>query len=544
MTLRASVSEGPGSAMSGRSLPFHRPAFLAAALVSLCLGTGTACAQVADAWLRYTPIDVFAGMHSSRLEAMGGIEVATEDDQSPINPYHYGRNPAGLLAARDSSLVRMPISYQDFQDQYYDESHSAVQRGVGFQGEFRPEGHRWGMAAELNEGGIEASRHDLCPSPDDCRFIRDFDLPLAPHSVPIVGDRTFGASVRAPNASITYARTFFEKVTFGLRLGSLHEYEDRKVVEPYDLDVESHATEIAGGAFYPLPVLDHTIHLSAFGQYTGRTVEGISHSTLNEDKYTWKRPEATYGGALSIKRGTWLQGIVDARGRSYDGEEVARVNWAPQFFLNPFPSQNLQVNVFKKTWSAFLSGLRHHEVSTRWLIGVPDQPVHVGLRYAYFTEWEWVRPNDAVLPTALPLDVKRMGYRFAGGMSLDLPSHAGVIAAEAHIAREHREDFTGQIPEISNITYTYHLGAEYVVLHNRLPVRAGVVLLRQDPNRADGVAPVKGIGVSGGLGYYWHVIRSRIDAAYTHTHFHYSPDDPSEEIGFGNRVAITIQRSF
>jgi hypothetical protein len=521
------------------------PGILAAALfLSLFLLAGTASAQVADAWLRYTPIDVFAGMRSSRLEAMGGIEVATEDDQSLINPYHYGRNPAGLLEARDSSLVRVPFSYQDFQDKYFDQSHSAVQRGAGIQGEFRPEGRRWGMAAEANEGGIEASRHDECPSPDDCRFIRDFDLPIAPHSQPIVGDRTFGAAVRAPNASLTYARTFFEKVTFGARLGTIHESEDRKVVEPYDLDVKSHATEIAGGALYPLPFLDRTVHLSAWSQYTGRTVEGLSESSLNEDKYTWKRPEVAYGGALSIKRGTWLQGIIDARAHSFDGEEVARVNWAPQFFLNPFPSQNLPNNVFKRTWSAFLSGLRHHEVSTRWLVGIPDQPVHFGLRYAYFKEWEWIRPNEVVLPTVLPLDVKRIGYRFAGGLSLDLPNHAGVIAAEAHIAREHRDDFTGQLPEISNITYTYHLGGEYVVLQNRLPVRAGVVLLRHDPNRQDGIAPFKGIGVTGGFGYYWHFIRSRIDAAYTHTHFHYSPDDPSEEIGYGNRVALTIQRPF
>src|SRR5262245_45406728 len=97
MTLRARVPGQPKNAMSelSRVLP---AAVLVTALAWPCLRPGTASAQVADAWLRYTPIDVFSGMRSSRLDAMGGLEVATEDDQSLIDPYHYSDNPAGLLA--------------------------------------------------------------------------------------------------------------------------------------------------------------------------------------------------------------------------------------------------------------------------------------------------------------------------------------------------------------------------------------------------------------------------------------------------------------
>jgi len=544
MTLRARVPGQPKNALSELSRVMPAALFVMA-LAAPCFHPSAASAQVADAWLRYTPIEVFSGMRSSRLDAMGGLEVATEDDKSLIDPYHYSDNPAGLLVGGDSSVVRIPYSYQDFSDQFYDQTYSAVQRGIGFLGEFRPTGRKWAMAGDIDYGAVEASRHDECPSPDDCRFIRDFDLPLAPHSEPIVGDRTFGANVRTPITTATYARQFFDdKLTMDFRVGLHHEAENRRVIEPYDLDVSSKGTHIAGGALIPLPVLERTLVLSGWGQYTKEKLTGVSSSPFNEDTYDWDRPEVAYGAALSIKRERWLQGIIDGRHRSYDGEEVARVNWAPQFYLNPFPSENLQANVFKRTWSAFLSGLRHNEVSTRWLVGLPDKPVHLGLRYAYYREYEWIRPNEDVLPTVNPLDVKRMGYQFETGLSLDLPNDQGIIAAEAHILSEHRIDYTLVLPEITNITYTYHVGGEYKILHGSLPLRAGVELIRHDPNRDDGIAPFKGAGIHAGAGYFWHLLRSRIDASYTHYHFHYSPEDPSEEIGFGNRVGLTLQRSF
>ena len=36
-------------------------------------------------------------------------------------------------------------------------------------------------------------------------------------------------------------------------------------------------------------------------------------------------------------------------------EQIAHVNWAPQFFLNPFPSEVDQNYVFKKTWTTGLA---------------------------------------------------------------------------------------------------------------------------------------------------------------------------------------------
>lgn len=503
---------------------------------------GTAVAQVADAWRRYTPVDAYAGTSSSRLDAMGNIEVSVPDDESLMDPYHYGHNPAALLMARDTSIVRVPVVYQNFDDTYYAESHSAIGRGVGLHAEFRPRS-RWAIGLDIDYGSLDASRHDLCPSPGDCRFIRDFDLPIAPEMEPVTTDRTFGAGVETPLVAVTYARTIFKDLTLGARFGYRHESEDRRVSTPYDLDVFSDATEFTGGAYYPLPFFGGIASLSAWGQYVSNKVVGQSQSSLNDDTYNWDRPQVAFGGAIYVRKGDWLQGIIDGRHRSFDGEETAQVNWAPMFFMNPYPSDNDPDNVFKRKWTAFESGLRHNEGSTRWLIGLPGKPLHVGLRYAYFRQYEWITPNDVVLPTVDPLNVKRTGYRFAGGLSMGGGDGPGVIAVEARIAREYREDYTFEVPDLSFMTYTYHFGGEFPV-RSDLPVRAGFQMIQHDPNREDGNPSLKGIGATVGLGYFWKLLGSQVDASYAHYHFNSSPSDPSQEIGYGDRVTLSIQRLF
>lgn len=525
--------------------PLH--AFVSASLLVLLaavLFARPARAQVVDAWLHYTPLDAYAGQASTRLRGMGAIEVAAWDDQARIDPYGYGRNPAGLLRSRDSSVVEAPFSYGDFEDQYYGQSHSAVQRGMSGHAEFRP-GGKWAIGVDIDYSSVSSSRFESpCPTPDDCRFFRDFDLPVSPELGPENTGRTFGAGVRTPWLAVSYAREFFDGVTFGARFGYRHENEDRRVLDPYDLDVSSDAAEFTGGASWNLPVANRMASLSAWGQYVAHSVVGKSESPLNDDEYDWNRPQVAYGAALQIRKGDWLVGIVDGRHRSHDGEEIARINWAPQFYMNPFPSDTDPNNVFDRTWSAFLSGLRHNEASTRWMISpVPNKPVHLGLRYGYFRQYEWIRPNEMVLPTVNELDVKRQGYRFAGGVSVDLSDQKGVVAAETRIAREFREDFTNVIDDLSFITYTYHFGAEYRV-KDWLPARAGVQLIRHDPDRQDGIAPVKGAGVTLGAGYFWPAFQWRIDAAYEHYHFSSTPMDPANEIGFGDRVSLFIQRAF
>ena len=534
--LRASAVRTSASSWSrrGRWIP---------AAVLAWLGTAaTASAQVTDAWLRYTPIEAYAGQRSVRLAAMGGIQVAVPDDHTPINAYHYGDNPAALLAARDTSVVEIPLAYEEFDDQYYGLNHSAIGRGLGIRSEFRPS-REWAMAAQFLYGAANSSRHDECPAPDDCRFIRDFDMPVAPEQEPVTEDRSFGAGLRTPNITITYARAFFPRFTFGGQFGYRKENEDRRLIHPYDLDLNSDAVQFLGGVEYAVPVLDEAMKLSAWGQYLGNQVVGVSDSPLNSDRYTWDRPTVGFGGALFVRRGDWLSGIVDGRHYSFDGEQIAQVNWAPQFYLNPFPSETDPDNVFRREWSSALTGFRHNEGSTRWMVGLPGMPVHLGLRYAYFRQYEWIRPNEDVIQTANPLDVKRLGYRFAGGLSLDLPEDEGVIGMETRILHESRTDYTGLLPEISMITYTYHLGAEYQI-RTGLPIRAGFEAVRHDPNRDDSAAPFKGVGLTIGVGYFWTAFHSQIDFSYAHNHFRYSPGDPSEEVGFGDGMALYLRRFF
>jgi hypothetical protein len=519
---------------------FARTLLVASAVLML---TATVCsAQVIDAWLNGTPVEPFAGNGSARLKAMGGIEVAIPDDQSRLDPYGYSNNPAGLIESRDSSYVEAPFTYQGHDHTDYGYANSAVLHGAGIRGEFRP-GGKWAMAASFDYANVNASRHDQCPSPDDCRFIRDFDLPVAPELEPVTTDRTFGAGVTSPTISAIYAREFLTGLTLGARVGYRTESEDRRLLIPYDLNVSSVRTEIQGGAMYRPHILDSQMTVSGWGQYTKANVTGISESPFNQDEYDWDRPEVAYGGAIHFKSQSWLEGIVDGRHRSFDGEEIARINWAPQFFMNPLPPDADPDNVFKKHWSAFLSGLRHNEVSTRWLVGLPNRPIHLGVRWGYYRQFEWIRPNEVVIASVNELDVKREGYRVAGGLSVDMPNKVGVLGAEMRVAREFREDFTNELPDLSRMSSTFHIGGEYH-LKPVLPLRAGVELIRLDPNRADASAPVKGTGLTLGLGYFWNALHWRIDASYEHYHFNSAPDDPADEIGFGDRGYLFIQRAF
>jgi hypothetical protein len=498
-------------------------------------------AQISDAWLEATPVEGIGVPRSARLEALGGLRVSIEDDESRVELFDFTDNPAGLLADRDTSSVEQFSDYGDFSDGLYGLDHSVVQRQNVVRAALR-RSHTWVVGLDASYGDLKASRHDLYPSPDGSRFIRDFDMPIVSVLTPQSGDRTFGAQIGAPRGRLTYARSFWSRLTMGVRTSYVHESEDRKVVTTYPLDHTSRSASITGGALYDLDVLGGGITAGTFASYSSDKVVGRSETALNHDRYDWWRPQVLYGGQLAVRAG-WVRGIVDGRHRSFNGEEVASINWAPFFFLNPLPSQNQTANIFKTKWSAFLSGLRHNEASTRWLADLPGTHTHVGVAYRYYREFEWIRVNPEVLSAAHNLDVRRLGYEAMGGISVDLPDGQGLLAAEVHSGRNHRLDFTGQLPEIITEELSYHCGAEYRA-RPWLPLRVGLVLLRENPDRRSGLAPVKGIQVSGGAGYFWKWLATRFDVAWAHQHLHFSPGDPSQEISFGDRVTVNARYLF
>ncbi|MGE5177270.1 MAG: hypothetical protein ACM3JJ_12975 [Hyphomicrobiales bacterium] len=498
-------------------------------------------AQIAQTWLRDTPIDAYTGWSSARLEAMGGLRVAAEDPFEGLNAYDYSDNPAALLGARDTSWVQQGTEYVGSEDSYYGKAHSAMRRQSGFRGSVKGS-ERWALGLDVGYNSANASRHDMLDTPDLGRFIRDFDMPFATGFRPVLTDRTIGAKVEYPGVRLAYAREFKHRIALGLRFGFRKETESRAVADPYPLNGESRWTEYTGGMVIRVPGLGDAVKLAGYGQYVNNKVTEYSQTNLNDDRFDWFRPQVGLGAQLIVRK-TWIRGIVDGRHRSFDGEQIARVNWAPEFFMNPFPSTTDPKFVFKKRWSSFLSGLRHNEASTRWIVDVPNRPVHVGWEWAYYREYEWIRPNPDVLQLALPLDVRRLGYQAGAGVSLDLPGREGTVATEMHVARDYRGDLTKALPDIATSDFSYHFGAEYRV-RSWLPVRGGVVLLRHDPDRRDGLPPTKGIRLTGGAGTYWRALGAQVDVMYAHQHYHYAPLDPSTEIGSGDQFILTISRLF
>jgi hypothetical protein len=507
-------------------------------------GPAVAQAQISEAWTRGSTVDVDVRAFSARTEAMGGLNASVEDPQSRINPYGFSDNPAGLLSDRDSSSIEESSRYDSFHDTYFGAPHSVLQRRSGLTMALRHE-QDWVLGIEGIFGGVNASRHDVSPSPDNARFIRDFDI-LYPSSFdPALHDYHIGASVTAPHVGITYGRKFKKKVTVAGRFRYRHESESRNVPNPYELNLSSTQLALTGGALFAPHLGPAQLTVSGSGTWMKSHVRGESSGPFNDDHYDWDRPQVGYNAQLGVRYKSWLLGIVDGRHGSYDGEEIAEVNWASQYFLNPLPTNpnNPSLGVFKAKWSALLSGFRRNEVGTRWMADLPGTPAHLGMEWHYYRELEWIRPNPSVLPSALPLDVRRLGYTAQTGVSVDLPDGKGLLGTEIELNHEGRIDYTRALPDIMVSEMNYHFGAEYRVL-SWLPVRAGFVMIRRDPDRRDSQPPLKGSRITGGVGYFWDFLGTQIDASYSHEHVRSAPGDPSLELSRGDQAVVVLRYLF
>ncbi len=517
-------------------------------MVTLCFagwaGPAVAQAQISEAWTRGSTVNPDARNVSARATAMGDLEASVEEPQDRINLYGFSDNPAGLLADRDSSSLEESSRYDQFHDAYFGTPHSVLQRQSGITAALR-HGRDWVLGLEGIYGGVNASRHDLNPSPDNSRFIRDFDILYPTSFDPALHDYHISATVTTPRVGVTYGRTFFKKVTVAGRVRYRHESEDRVVPNPYLLNSSSTQLSLGGGALAHRQLGSLRLTIGGSAAWMANHVRGLSSGPFNEDHYDWDRPLVSYSAQLGLQCGSWLRGIVDGRHHSSNGEEIAEVNWASQYFLNPLPTNptNPNVGVFKAKWSALLSGLRHNEVATRWMADLPGTPAHVGAEWSYYRELEWVRPNPSVLPSALPLDVRRLGYTARTGVSVDLPDGKGLVGTELELNREGRKDYSGALPDISVSEMNYHFGAEYRAL-SRLPIRAGFVVIRRDPDRRDGQPPLKGSRLTGGVGYFWGFLGTQIDASYSHEHVRATPGDPSQELSRGDQALIMLRYSF
>ena len=165
--------------------------------------------------------------------------------------------------------------YQSFDDGYYAETRSAIMRKSGIRGAVQQE--RWALGLDVVYGAVNASRHDEFGTPDNSRFIRDFDLPFAGSFNPIVGDRTIGARGLPGRCDHLCARPF-SWITLGGRFGFRQETEDRRIADPYDLDVESRSTEYTAGAVIRPPKIGRVVQLAGFGQLVQSNIVAKSES--------------------------------------------------------------------------------------------------------------------------------------------------------------------------------------------------------------------------------------------------------------------------
>ena len=261
---------GAKSIGSIRSSPRRAAAGALVLIVVGWAGPAVAQAQISEAWTRASTVDVDARAVSARLEAMGGLEASVEEPQNRVNPYAFSDNPAGLLTDQDSSSIEESSHYDNFKDSYFGLPHSVVQRRSGLNAALR-NNQGWVLGLEGIYGGVNASRHDLFPSPDNGRFIRDFDILYPSNFNPSLGDRHIQATVTAPRLGVTYARKFFRKITLAGRFRYRHESESRIVPNPYELNLTSSQLGLSGGALVNPRLGPLALTLAASGDGWGIT---------------------------------------------------------------------------------------------------------------------------------------------------------------------------------------------------------------------------------------------------------------------------------
>src|SRR5262249_19528121 len=136
--------------------------------------------------------------------------------------------------------------YDQVEDSYSGFPHSALQRRTGLTTALRHE-NEWVLGLEGIYAGINASRHDLSPSPDNQRFIRDFDILYPSTFDPAISDYHLNASVTSPRVGVTYGRRFLKKITLAGRVRYRHESESRLAPNPYELNSTSTKLQFTGG---------------------------------------------------------------------------------------------------------------------------------------------------------------------------------------------------------------------------------------------------------------------------------------------------------
>lgn len=311
----------------------RRMSIVTAACAAL-VGAADASAQVSSLFLDRWNLGFEFSRNSARLDAMGNVWAAVEDESREINIWDYGSNVAGFLDDRDAWTGDFWAATRD------------VDRRTG----------TVGSSGEIVESGIQLS-------------FRSFERALGLEGNLTVGADEVGGGVRerhkfsGPYVSVIGNQTIGESMVVGLGLRIVSEEEKTTSRDPLSIEHDTSRTDVSVGLLY---YLGEKIDLGASATLTRNRTAGVSSDGLHRDQYDWDRPSADVGVQVVYGAQSAVQGGAFFRYGRLDGGEELDISWSREFFLNPSGVDlSLDVPLVKEE-------LKETEFGTRWLVELSD----------------------------------------------------------------------------------------------------------------------------------------------------------------------------
>ncbi len=308
--------------------------------------TGRAAAQISESFLDDWQLAYRFSHTSARLDAMGGVSVAVQDEADEINMWDYGRNVAGFLVDRDAWTGDFWAANSSVNRRANAIPSSGSNAEGGVQISFRSYERALGVEGGLTRGTVEGGSGT------------DFERhKFSGPTFSVVGNQALG-----------------ERAVLGVSLSAFNEDDD---VTARDALAIAHATDRLDYKFGVVYFLNDQLDLGATLSLSSNSVSGVSSSGLHRDRYTWDRPITEFGAqATYYGRDGALQGGAFVSRSLLDGGEILRISWAREFFLNPSGVDlNLRIPILTEE-------RKQTTVGTRWLLSA-GRRVEVGASVLY-----------------------------------------------------------------------------------------------------------------------------------------------------------------
>lgn len=432
-----------GSNRTHRFLAAAGRTFLAVPVLVATMAT-VSPAQILEDRLLREPIGPDLGWGQTRLDGMA-LRFAAPDENSEVNLFDFGDNPAGLLDDRDAWSIDTRWGHRERFDRHPD------RRGLEFNG------NNYSFFGSVRRAGHQAFGGGI--DYIDTRISSRGSIPT---------------QYKLTRYRLVYNH-HFGRLQSAFEIRHHSEGEERLGDAFYQIEHESSGmTGILG--------LSYAVHkwvtLAGRGALNRSDISGRAAGDSYEDTFDWERPSGSVDGQAFVHHPRLRGAVSFGRGEGA-GEEILNAAWSPLFIYNP---TTLFVRFSATT---FTEEEEYNEFRTRWDADViPGQLQVSGLLATRNRDYS-AQAEPTVLGSrgtrTLTLDQSLYGI----GGSTKLLSQRLLLGAEISGSKETFEDFdvlAGYREETT--TSQFSAGGEFL-LSESLALRSGLTFRSTDINDTD-----------------------------------------------------------